>query len=124
MDKTTNIDEYIALFSKDIQSKHQELREFIQQTVPETTEAISYQMPTFDLSGKHLVYFAAFTNHTGFYPFPSGIEAFKSETTGNQTSAHAIQFPYNRSISFDLIMKIVLYRAKEHTEKRVEANFY
>jgi uncharacterized protein YdhG (YjbR/CyaY superfamily) len=35
-------------------------------------------MPTFTLNG-NLVHFAAFKNHIGFYPTPSGIEAFKKE---------------------------------------------
>jgi len=32
-------------------------------------------MPTFVLHG-NLVHFAAFKNHIGFYPVPTGIEAF------------------------------------------------
>jgi uncharacterized protein YdhG (YjbR/CyaY superfamily) len=36
-------------------------------------ETISYQIPTFTLSG-NLVHFAAFKKHIGFYPAPSGIE--------------------------------------------------
>jgi len=30
----------------------------------------------------NLVHFAAFKNHIGFYPGPSGIEAFKNELSG------------------------------------------
>ena len=36
-------------------------------------------MPTFDLNGRHLVHFAGYEQHVGFYPMPSGIEAFKEE---------------------------------------------
>ena len=54
------------------------MRKVIQEAAPEAEEAISYGMPTFKLNG-NLVHFAAYKNHIGFYPTPSGIEAFKNE---------------------------------------------
>ncbi|MCE8429122.1 MAG: DUF1801 domain-containing protein [Candidatus Methanoperedens sp.] len=54
------------------------MRQTIKKAAPEAVEAISYHMPTFKLNGKNLVHFAAFKNHIGFYPIPSGIEAFKT----------------------------------------------
>lgn len=117
MDKTkqqyTTIDEYISLFPEGVQEKLEKIRNFIKDIVPESTETISYQMPTFDLEGKHLVYFAAFKHHIGFYPFPSGIEAFKDEISEYKTSKGSIQFPLDKPIPFDLIKKILKFRVKE-----------
>lgn len=45
---------------------------------PEAEEAISYGMPIFKLNS-NLVHFAVYKSHIGFYPSPSGIEAFKKE---------------------------------------------
>ncbi len=73
------IDEYIATFPKDVQRILQKLRLTIRKAAPGSVETISYQMPTFKLNGKGLVYFAAYKNHIGFYPIPSGIEAFEKE---------------------------------------------
>ena len=73
-----SIDEYIATFPKDIQKILQELRATIKAAAPDSEEKISYQMPTFFLNG-NLVHFAAFKKHIGFYPTPSGIEAFQKE---------------------------------------------
>jgi len=50
------------------------MRQTIRKAAPEAEEAISYQIPTFKLNG-NLVFFAAFTNHMGFYPTPSGAGA-------------------------------------------------
>ena len=78
--KTTfqTIDEYIAGFPSDVQEILQKMRTTVRQAAPDATEKISYQMPTFFLNG-NLVHFAAFKNHIGFYPAPTGIEKFKKE---------------------------------------------
>lgn len=119
MDKNTqfsNIDEYIRIQPEDIQAKLKQLRELIKELTPESVEAISYQMPTFKLNGKNLVHFAAFKNHIGFYPFPSGIEAFKEETKDFVTSTGTIQFPLDKPLPLSLIKKIVQFRVKGNQE--------
>jgi len=108
------IDEYIEKFPKDIQDKLRELRKVIKETAPEVTETISYQMPTFKLYDRYLVYFSANKKHIGCYPFPSGIEAFKKESSDYSTSKGTIRFPYDKPIPFDLVRKIVKYRAEEN----------
>ena len=74
-----SIDEYIAEFPSETQNRLQELRELIKATAPDATETISYAIPTFDLNGRHLVHFAGYDRHIGFYPVPSGMDAFKDE---------------------------------------------
>jgi uncharacterized protein YdhG (YjbR/CyaY superfamily) len=112
----TTIDEYIAGFPEEIQKKLKELRAVIKETVPEATEKISYQMPTFYLNG-NLVHFAAFTKHIGFYPAPTGLEAFKDEIAQYPHSKGAVQFPLNKPIPFDLVRQIVVYRISENAKK-------
>ena len=73
-----NIDEYIAGCSEDVQPILQKIRAIIREAAPEAVETINYAIPTFTLEG-NLVHFAAFKNHIGFYPAPSGIEKFKKE---------------------------------------------
>jgi uncharacterized protein YdhG (YjbR/CyaY superfamily) len=70
-------------------------------------------MPTFKLHG-NLVHFAAYKNHIGFYPAPSGIEAFKRELSPYKWSKGAVQFPLDRPIPLDLVKKIVVFRVKEN----------
>ena len=76
-------------------------------------ETISYQMPTFKLNGKGLVYFAAFKNHIGFYPIPSGIQAFERELSPYKQGKGSVQFPIGQSVPYDLVTKIVRFRVKE-----------
>jgi uncharacterized protein YdhG (YjbR/CyaY superfamily) len=111
-----SIDEYIALFPKDIQKKLEEVRATIKAAAPEAKEKISYQMPTFDLKG-NLVHFAAHTNHIGFYPQPSGIEAFKEELSMYESAKGSVQFPLDKPLPLKLISKIVKFRAFENLER-------
>ena len=111
------IDEYIKNFPSDIQDILRRLRQTIKKAAPEATEAISYQMPTFKLKGKNLVHFAAFKNHIGFYPTPSGIEAFKIELTPYTSSKGAVQFPLNEPVPLDLVGRIVSFRVEEMMSK-------
>lgn len=111
-----SIDEYIESFSGDIKDRLIRLREIIKEEAPMATERISYQMPTFHLNG-NLVHFAAYEKHIGFYPTPSGIEAFKDEFKGYKYSKGAVQFPLDESLPEDLIRRIVRFRVKENTGK-------
>ncbi|MCR8847052.1 DUF1801 domain-containing protein [Rossellomorea sp. SC111] len=110
------IDEYIAQFPENVQEHLQSLREVIRETVPEAQEKISYQMPTFALHG-NLVHFAAYKNHIGFYPTPSGINAFKDKMTGYKTAKATVQFPQDEPMPYELIQKIVKFRVAENKEK-------
>jgi uncharacterized protein YdhG (YjbR/CyaY superfamily) len=110
------IDVYIAAFPEEVQKKLKELRKTIRETAPDAQEKISYQMPTFAQNG-NLVHFAAFKQHIGFYPAPSGIEKYKDELAKYKTSKGAIQFPMNEEIPLDLVREIVKFRLKENLAK-------
>ena len=112
------VDEYIAKFPKDVRDVLEELRRVIREAAPEAEEAISYGIPTFDLSGRHLVHFAAYKSHVGFYPTSSGITAFKKELSSFKTSRGTAQFPLDKPIPFDLVKKIVKFRVKESKAKK------
>ena len=112
------IDEYIKIFLQDVQSILERMRQTIRKAAPEAVEAISYQMPTFKLNGKSLVYFAAYKHHIGFYPVPSGIKAFKKELSQYETGKGSVQFPIDKPVPHDLVKKIVIFRVKENMKKK------
>lgn len=111
-----SIDEYIFQFPPEVQEVLKTLRKVIKQSAPDAEEKISYQMPAFNLHGV-LVYFAAFKNHIGFYPTSSGIDAFKNELMGFKTSKGTVQFPIGKPLPYELISRIVKFRAAENTKK-------
>ena len=107
------IDEYVKTFPEYVQNILEKMRQTIREAAPGATEAISYQMPTFKLNGKNLVHFAAFKKHIGFYPTPSGIEAFSTELNSYKWSKGAVRFPIDKHIPFDLVGRIAMFRVKE-----------
>ena len=108
-----SIDDYISQFSPQIQDMLKKMRQAIRMSAPDAQEKISYQMPTFNLHGI-LVHFAAHRNHIGFYPTPSGIEAFRQELAAFKTSKGAVQFPLDKPLPLDLISQIVRFRVAEN----------
>lgn len=111
-----SIDEYIATFPAEIQQRLQAIRATIHAAAPEATEKISYQMPTFAQQG-NLIHFAAFKNHIGMYPTPSGIAAFQEELAPYAGAKGSIRFPLDQPIPHELISKIVKFRVAENLAK-------
>ena len=109
----SSIDEYIAAFPEHIQALLQQVRATVHTAAPDAEEAISYGMPTFKLKG-NLVHFAAFKKHIGFYPVPSGIEAFKQELAAYKGAKGSVQFPIDKPLPLDLISRIVTLRVAEN----------
>jgi uncharacterized protein YdhG (YjbR/CyaY superfamily) len=110
------IDEYIAMCPKEVQSTLQALRATIKAAAPDATEKISYQIPTFYLSG-NLVHFAAFKNHISFFPTSSGITAFKRELGKYPSAKGTVRFPIDKPLPLNLIRRIVKFRVAENLKK-------
>lgn len=111
----TSIDEYIAEFPAETQQVLQAVRAVIRAAAPDATETISYAMPTFDRNGEHLVHFAGYKSHIGFYPTASGIAAFQAEFAGYKSARGSVQFPLGQPMPMDLIRRITEFRVAETT---------
>lgn len=113
MSTVNSIDAYIAAFPREIQVRLREMRTIIREVAPDANETICYAIPTFDLMGKHLVHFAAFKQHIGFYPTASGIAQFALDLQPYRTSKGTVQFPFEQPLPEELIMRIVKFRIAE-----------
>jgi uncharacterized protein YdhG (YjbR/CyaY superfamily) len=113
---TKNIDEYIGGFPPDIQETLNKIRNFIKTEVPEAVEKISYGMPTFYLNG-NLVHFAAFKDHYGFFPAPSGIDHFEKELAPYRAGKGTLQFPLDKPLPWDTLKKVIRFRVDENLQK-------
>ena len=111
-----SINAYIADFPPEIRDRLEAMRRTIREAAPEAEEIISYQMPTFYLNG-NLVHFAAFKNHIGFYPAPSGIEAFREELAVYKGAKGSVQFPFKEPLPLELVRRITAFRMEENLAK-------
>jgi uncharacterized protein YdhG (YjbR/CyaY superfamily) len=116
-DIPADIDAYIAGYPEEVRAILQKIRRTIIKEAPKATEMIKYRMPTFFLK-ENLVHFAAFKNHIGFYPSPSGITAFQKEIANYTWAKGSVQFPLDSPIPYDLIKRMVQYRVNEVMEEK------
>ena len=117
------IDEYIAAFPAEVRTRLEQVRAAIREVAPAAEETFAYGMPAFTLHGR-LVYFAGFTQHIGFYPAGSNLEADGdpelAEVAAYRTGKGTLQFPHNRPLPLALIRKIVAVRVQENLARRAE----
>ena len=113
------IDKYIAAFPAEVQKILQEVRTTIGKAAPDAVEAMKYGIPTF-VQGENLVHFGGFKTHVGFYPSPSGIEAFKKELSAYEGAKGSVRFPLDRRMPLGLIARIVKFRVQEVRLKTVK----
>lgn len=112
-DGSAAIDAYILTFPAEVQERLRALRATIRAAAPDAVETFSYKMPTFALKG-NLVHFAAFKNHIGFYPAPSGIAAFQEALSRYKGAKGSVQFPLDQPLPLDLVAEIVRFRVAEN----------
>lgn len=93
------------------------MRALIRSIVPaETTETISYGIPTFRYK-RGLVAFAAFKDHCSFFPLGSSVlDSFKDELQPFRVSKGTLHFPLDKPLPAALVKKIVKARVKENRE--------
>jgi uncharacterized protein YdhG (YjbR/CyaY superfamily) len=112
------VDKYIKSFPASVQVLLEQIRATIKENAPDAAESFAYQMPAYKINGKPLVYFAAFKNHIGFYATPTGHSEFTKELSMYKQGKGSVQFPVDEPIPFDLIGRIVRFRAKENLAKK------
>ena len=107
------IDEYIAGFPPDVQTRLRKVRQTVRRAAPDADEVISYRMPAFKQHGI-LLYFAAFTHHIGLYPPVRGDASLERAVAPYAGEKGNLRFPFTQPIPFDLISRIVALRLKQN----------
>jgi uncharacterized protein YdhG (YjbR/CyaY superfamily) len=111
--KPTSIDEYIAGFPKETADKLEQIRQTILNIAPDLKESISYDIPTFNKNGKHLIYFAGWKKHIALYPITGAVaEELKEELAGYKGSKGSVHFPLDKPIPLDFVKRIVEIKLK------------
>jgi len=94
------------------------MRQAIHAALPEATEAITYQIPTFKYRGHSVVAIAAFKSHCSLFPMSGAvIEKFKDELERFHTSKGTLQFPTDKPLSAALLKKLIKARMAEIEKK-------
>lgn len=116
MAEPRTIDDYLAGVPDDVRAALEQLRRTIKAAAPDTTETISYQMPTFKYQGQALLGFAAFKNHCSLFPYSRTVMAVHREelepfdTTGKGPT---IRFSADKPLPAALVKRLVQTRIEE-----------
>ena len=111
-----DMSEYIATFPPAVRTILRKIRKTVSDAVPDAEETISYRMPTFKLNGV-LLYFAAFKHHIGLFPPVKGDASLQRAVKKYAGPKGNLQLPLDEPIPYDLIKRIVRFRAKQNRAK-------
>ncbi len=107
-----DVDDYLSRLPEDARVALEKLRKTIRSIVPDATEVISYQIPTFKFQGRMLVSYAAFQEHCSFFPGAGPIDAHQNELKSFETSKGTIRFTPDRPLPVTLVRKLVKTRIR------------
>jgi uncharacterized protein YdhG (YjbR/CyaY superfamily) len=110
----SSVEDYLSRVPDEARAALERLRKTIKAAAPNTTETISYQMPTFKYQGRALVGYAAFKDHCSLFPYSTGVmDSLKDELQSYETSKGTIRFPADKPLPAALVKKIVQVRIEE-----------
>jgi uncharacterized protein YdhG (YjbR/CyaY superfamily) len=109
-----SVDEYIAHHPVSAQVVLKRLRGVIRRALPDAEEVISYNIPTYKLEGRSVLYFAGWKQHYSLYPAGARLVArFGDQLAPYVVSKGTIRFPLSQPIPVKLIVSIANFRVKE-----------
>ena len=103
MAKFDTVESYLASFPDEVQPILEQVRTTIRSAVPAGEETISYDIPTFKVDGKPVVYFAGWKHHVSVYPIPETDDALERELAPFREAKGTLKFPLDQPIPYELI---------------------
>jgi uncharacterized protein YdhG (YjbR/CyaY superfamily) len=112
--KPTTIDEYFAGLPSAQRAALERVRRVIRATAPEAQECISYQIPSFKLNGKGLIWFGAAAHHCAIYGVANDPALLDYDTSGKGT----LRFTIDKPLPDALLRQLVTARMKRIAAKK------
>ena len=101
------VDDYISTFPPDVQTVLQAVRDTIHAAAPGAKESISYQIPTFSINGRPVVYLAGWKKHISLYPIPELDETLRPQVAPYLSGQGTAKFGLGKPIPHELITALV-----------------
>lgn len=114
MPAAADVDAYLTAFDGEQRATLDRLRALIRSEVPDADESITYEIPTYKLGGKRMVYFAGWAKHYSMYPLGERIPVeLAGELAAFRTAKGTVQIPWTTPFPEELILRIVRMRAED-----------
>ncbi|WP_069165245.1 iron chaperone [Nocardia altamirensis] len=120
-EQPTTVDTYIASFPEEVRGILDEIRDTIQRALPDATEAISYDIPTFKVNGHNVVHFAGWKKHISVYPIPEGDRSFERAIEPYRAGKGTLKFPLAKPIPYELIATVATKLASRKPRATLES---
>ena len=112
-----SVDEYIASQPEAVREVLESVRTALREALPDADEGISYQIPTYKMRGRPVLYFAGWKRHYSLYPVNNRLVAeFKDDLAPYEVEKGTIRFPLSEPVPAELIQRVAKFRAKEVAE--------
>lgn len=112
--KLNSVEDYFNAQPENVKNALLQIKSCILKVVPEVKELLNYNIPAFALieDGKReqQIMIAGYKNHVGLYPHPATIEKFEEELKDYKKGKGSVQFPIDKPLPVELIVKMVEYR--------------
>ena len=118
MAKFATVDEYIGSFPPETRSILEGVRAAMRRGAPAAGERISYDIPTFTLDDRYVIYFAGWKRHIAIYPIPEGDAALQRDLEPYKAAKGTLRFPLDAPIPYELIERTAAAAMRAHSAKR------
>lgn len=112
--KYNNVDDYFNTQPENVKDALLMIRQCILKVAPKAIELINYNIPAFALVEGGLreqqIMIAGYKNHVGLYPHPTTMEKFEYELKDYKKGKGSVQFPLDKPLPKDLIIRMIEYR--------------
>jgi uncharacterized protein YdhG (YjbR/CyaY superfamily) len=109
-----SVEEYFDSQPEDTKETLLAMKAIIIETVTDTEELINYDIPayTMEKGGKRdkQIMIAGYKNFVGFYVGTNILQNFDKELTDYKVGKASVQFPNNKSLPKNLIVKIIKFK--------------
>jgi uncharacterized protein YdhG (YjbR/CyaY superfamily) len=114
--KFESVDDYLAAQPEATRRALQRLRATIRKARPVAEEVISYQIPTYKLEGRAVIYFAGWKRHCSLYPVTEAVlSALGDALQEYEIEKGTLRIELTQSIPPKLVERLVKVRVKEVT---------
>lgn len=114
----TTVNAYLAAQPPHVRAVLRQVRAAIKKALPRVSEGISYQIPTFKLDGRMVLYIAGYQKHWSIYPAtPHVLDELGDQVVTRLHSKGTLRFSLDEPVPVGLVARIAKTRAAEVAAK-------